>query len=110
VVAGPMEVRVSFTIAEHGRDPDNGERFMEAFMERFPEGGPSVSQNLKEGTLTVTFALDAEDANAGVKEGIQIFVDAWAATELPASRILDVEASVVDAETGEHAEVDAVPA
>jgi hypothetical protein len=105
-----MEVRVSFTIAEHGSDPDNGERFMDALMARFPEGGPSVSQNFEDRTLTVTFALDADDANAAVQQSIEIFTDAAAATGLPVTSVLDVEASVVEADTGEHAVPDPVPA
>ena len=102
-----VEVRVSFTIAEHGRDPDNGERFMEAFMERFPEGGPSVSQNFEHGTLSVTFALDADDAKEAVERSVEIFVEAANATGLPATKVLDIDASVVEAETGEREPVPA---
>src|SRR4051812_5050351 len=105
-----MEVRVSFTIAEHGRDPDNGERFLEAFTDRFAEGGPSVSQNLQDGTLTVTFALDAEDAKTALQQSIEIFADAAVDTGVEPITVLDIEASVVDAETGEHSMADPVPA
>jgi hypothetical protein len=96
-----MEVRVSFTVAKYGRDPDNGERFMEAFMEAFPEGGPSISQNFEDGTLTVTFAFDAEDARHAVEQAIAIFNTGANNTGLPPTDVLDVEASVVPAEQPE---------
>ena len=98
-----MEVRLEFTIAEHGHEPENGERFMEGFMAVFPEGGPSVSQNLRGGTLTVTFALDAADAKEAVSAGIEIFGRGAAASGLPPTDVLDVEASVVPAEEPDEA-------
>lgn len=83
---------------------------MDAFMATFPQGGPSVSQNFQDGTLTVTFALDADDARDAVEKAVRIFGAGAAATQLPASDVVDVEASVVEADTGEHSNLDPVPA
>lgn len=90
-----MEVRLRFTIAEHGYEPENGERFMAGFMTVCPEGGPSVTQNTKDGTLTITFAFDAADAKEAIAKGIDIFTEGANASGLPATDVLDVEASVV---------------
>jgi hypothetical protein len=98
-----MEIRLQFTVAEHGFDPDNGERYMDAFMATFPEGGPSISQNLRDGTLTITFALQAEGVNEAVTQAVEIFERGRDAVDLPPARVLDVEGSAVEAEDAEDA-------
>ncbi|MBA3371166.1 MAG: hypothetical protein H0T96_06910 [Thermoleophilaceae bacterium] len=98
-----MEIRLRFTIAEHGFDPENGERYMDAFMTSFAEGGPSIAQNLQDGTLTVTFAFDAEGVNEGVTAAIDIFERGIDQTGLPRPDVLDVEASVVSVDESEGA-------
>lgn len=100
-----MEVRLRFTIAEHGHSPENGERFMDAFMKVCPDGGPSVSQNTEDGTLTVTFAVDAADARDGVTRGGDIFVEGAMASGLDPIDILDIEASVVSDKREESREL-----
>lgn len=93
-----MEFQLRFTVSEHGFVPENGERFMEAFMSVYPDGGPSVSQNLKDGTLSVTFALEAEDANEAFSRGIEVFNRGAEASGLEPIEILDFEGSVVPAD------------
>lgn len=93
-----MEVRVSFIVAEHGHDAENGERFMSALMSVFPEGGPSVSQNVRTGTLTSTFALEAADAPEAARLAVDIFVEAATATGLPLTPVVGMEAAVVMAD------------
>lgn len=100
-----MEVRLSFTVAEHGYDPENGERFLEGFTSAFPGGGPSVSQDTGAGTLTVTFALDAKDAKEAIEEGLRVFVAGASESGLRPTDVLDIEASVVAAEESEAAEL-----
>jgi hypothetical protein len=75
------------------------------------EGGPSVSQNTEEGTLTITFALDAKDAKDALERAGEIFAEGANATELAPSEVLDVEASVVRVEEADDtAEREPVPA
>jgi len=93
-----MEVRLSFTVAEHGRDSENGVRVTEAFMRTFAEGGPAVSQNTADGTLTITFAFDAQDAEDAIATGLKVFREGYTESGLPSSEVLDIEASVVPAE------------
>lgn len=90
-----MEVQLRFTVSEHGRVPENGERVMAAFMKVCPDGGPSISQNTENGTLTITFAFDAQDAKEAIERGVEIFVEGMETTGLPTTDVLDVEASVV---------------
>lgn len=93
--AEPVDIRLQFTIAEHGAEPANGERFMEGFMAVIPEGGPSISQNLETGSLTITFALEAGDAKEALDRGLEVFADGAARTGLEPTAVLDLEASVV---------------
>lgn len=101
-----MEIRFQFTIAGHGLDPDNGERYMDAFMTTFAEGGPSVSQNLRDGTLTITFALEAEGVNEAVSRAVEVFEQGVAASDLPRAPVLDVEGSLVSASEAEGRELE----
>ena len=105
-----MEVRVSFTISEYGSDPQNGERFMDAFMQVFAEGGPSVLQNTEAGTLTITFALDANDAKAALGRAGRVFAEGANATGLPPTEVLEVEAAVVRVAEADSPAREPVPA
>jgi hypothetical protein len=93
-----MGLRVRVTISKHGTDPDNGERFLEGFLATHPEANPVVSQNTADGTLTVSFSVEAEDAFAAGPIGGQIFVDGANASGLPPSEVLDL--------TVTHAEIE----
>jgi hypothetical protein len=78
---------------------------MDGFTESFPEGGPSVSQNTRTGTLTITFSLGAGDARDAVTEAIDIFAAGVAAAELAPTDVLDIEVSAEaadDTQTDEH--------
>jgi hypothetical protein len=97
------ELRVRVTIARHGVDPKNGERFLEGFLATHPESHPVVSQNTAEGTLTVSFSVEAEDAFAAGPVGGRIFTDGAMASGLPRSEILDVSVThaQIESETRE---------
>jgi len=101
-----VEIRLRFTIAEHGRLPENGERVLDAFMEVAPESGPSVSQNTVSGALTITFAFDASDARDALDKAKDLFARGIDESGLDVTDVLDIEASVVpateDEETGER--------
>lgn len=94
-----MELRVRVTIAGHGADLDNGERFLEGFLATHPESTPVVSQDTAEGTLTVSFSVEAEDAFAAGPVGGQIFAEGANASGLPVSEILDVSVTHAEIES-----------
>lgn len=94
-----MGLRVRVTVAEHGTDPDNGERFLEGFLAMHPDTNPVVSQNTAEGTLTVSFTVEAEDAFAAGPVGGQIFAEGANASGLPVTEVLDVTVTHVEVES-----------
>jgi hypothetical protein len=89
------EYRLHITVAEHGRDPADGERVLEGFMQTHPEVGPSVSQNSAAGTLSITFSLDAADANEAIDLGRPIFARGGSASGLSPAPVVGMEISLV---------------
>jgi hypothetical protein len=105
------EHRIEITIPAYGHDPDNGPRFLESFMRLHPEVGPSVSQNTTSGTLSVTFSLDADDANEAFDLARPIFNESASGTGLMPRKVINVEVSLIPAEEYEDIEEpEAVPA
>ena len=98
------EYRINVTVSQHGHDPDNGVAFLDGFMETHPEVGPSVSQNTADGTLSVTFALDAEEPNEAFEQAWPVFRDGANASGLEATEILSVNVSRVPVEEFETAD------
>lgn len=98
------EHRIQVTISEHGHDPNNGVTWLDAFMETHPEVGPSVSQNTVTGTLSVTFSLEAPDANEAFDLARPIFMEGARASGLEPTQIVNVEVSLVPTEEYEDTE------
>ena len=90
--------RLRLIMSDHGRDPKNGERFLEAFMKTHPEVGPVVSQNVQTGRLVITIALEGRDITDAVGRGVSIFVEGLQASKLPPSDVLDISASLIPAD------------
>jgi hypothetical protein len=90
--------RLRLCISDFGRDPENGERFLAAFMRTHPEVGPVVSQNTQTGRLVVTIALDATGITDAVEKGVPIFVEGLDASELTPSGVLDISVSSIPAD------------
>ena len=90
--------RLRLIMSDHGRDPDNGERFLEAFMKTHPEVGPVVSQNTETGRLVVTIAVDATGITDAVEKGVPIFIDGLDASGLTPSDVLDISVSSIPAD------------
>lgn len=86
--------RFTWTIAEHGVAPENGERFLEGFLATHPEVGPVVSQNVETGELSVTFSLEADDMKSAVSHGIDIFAEGAVASGLAPTEVVDLNASL----------------
>jgi hypothetical protein len=101
-IEGAMaEYRIIFTIANHGR-PDvaekNMERLLEVFSEKSPEAGAVIGANTAEGTLDVTYAVEADGTGEAFELGRPIFVEAVAAV------------GFIDAEDIVRLEIERVPA
>jgi len=90
--------RLRLSISDLGRDPENGERLLDAFMETHPEVGPVVSQNVRTGRLVVTIAVEGTDITEALGKGVPMFVDGLGASKLAPPDLLDVSASVIPAD------------
>jgi hypothetical protein len=90
--------RLRLSISGLGRDPENGERALEAFMRTHPEAGPVVSQNAQTGRLDVTIAVDGLDITEALTKGVSIFVGGLAASKLPSSDVVDISVSLIPAD------------
>ena len=90
--------RLTITVSQHGHDPENGERFLEGFMQTAAETGPVVSQNTRTGTLSVTFSFDASDIEEAARRGVEIFGAGANASGLRPTDLLDINASAATAE------------
>jgi hypothetical protein len=90
--------RLRLSISDLGRDPENGEHLLEAFMKTHPEAGPIVSQNVQTGRLDVTIAVEGTAITDALKTGVPIFVDGLGASKLPPSDVVDISASLIPAD------------
>ena len=90
--------RLQLSISDLGRDPENGERLLEAFMEVHPEAGPVVSQNARTSRLVVTIAVDGTDITEALSDGLPIFLDGLSASKLSPRDVLDISASLISAD------------
>jgi hypothetical protein len=91
-----MEFRLTVTVARHGRDLDNGERFLEGFIATHPETGPVVDQNLETGELSITFSFEAEDFREAAERGGAIFNDGANSSGLEPTDFISAQVSVVE--------------
>jgi hypothetical protein len=89
--------RLRLSISDLGRDPQNGERLLEAFIKTHPEAGPVVSQNVKTGRLVVTIGVEGTDITEALGKGVPVFVDGLDASKLPPPDVLDLSASLIPA-------------
>jgi hypothetical protein len=90
--------RLRLSSSDLGRDPENGERLLEAFVNTHPEAGPVVSQNVQTGRLVATIAVEGTDITKALVKGVSIFVDGLGASKLPPSDALDISASPIAAD------------
>ena len=95
--------RLRLSISDLGRDPENGERLLEAFMKTQPAAGPVVSQNVQTGRLVVTIAVEGMAITDALAKGVPIFVDGLGASKLPPSDVLDITASLIPADEFDEA-------
>lgn len=97
-----MEYRLTVTVSEYGRDPQNAQVFLKSFYKLYPEAGAVADQNLKTGALSVTFLFDAGDDLAEASNtGAGMFVEAANASGLPATPFVEAVLTPVDSEAEE---------
>src|SRR5205823_944916 len=98
------EFRVTVTIAEHGRDPENGHRFLRGFRATHPDIGPVVDQDIESGHLSVTFSYEAKDLMDAMNKWPSIFADGAQASGLTRTPLMDfaIAAEVQLVEGGEY--------
>jgi hypothetical protein len=82
-----------------GRDGIEGhmERLLDAFSETHPEVGAVIGANFHLRTMDATFSLPALDANAASSLGVSVLGDAWAASGLESTEIVEINVQVVNA-------------
>jgi hypothetical protein len=66
--------RIDITMAEGGRDPENGDRLLGAIYELLPAADGVIDQNVQTGELTVSFVIGGDTMGSAVKRGIDVFV------------------------------------
>ena len=101
-----MEHRVTLTITEHGRRPESGDAALTAFQQLHPDLGPVVSQDPALGTMSITIALDADDAHAALDAAKPVFVDGLNASGLEKTRSVGLAAEAVPADELAGAELE----
>lgn len=84
-----MEFRVTVTIAEHGRDPDNGLAFLRGFRTVPAAMGPVVDQDTETGHLSVTFCFEASGLEEAMNTWVSIFTEGGAASGLSPTPLMD---------------------
>jgi hypothetical protein len=90
-----QHVRIS--IADHGYHAENGETWLEALLDVAGEAGPTVSRDAEHGTLTMSFAVEAEDPTGAIGAAAEVFRLAADVTGLPEPVIVEVRAVSDDA-------------
>ena len=97
-----VEFRLTVTIARHGHDLANGDRFLRGFTVTHPEVGAVADQNTQTGELSVTFSFDADGFTDAAQIGARIFQDGAKASGLEPTELVDACFSVVTPERDEE--------
>ena len=71
-----MDHRIDITVAECGRDSENGDKLLGALYDIEPGAEPVIDQNVSTGKLTASFVVSGETMGAAVKDGIDMFAAA----------------------------------
>lgn len=106
---GHSVFRITVTMAGYGSDLDAAEAFLDGFAHKHPENGPVVSQDTRNDSIAVTFAVNASDSGHAMKLATVIWASGGEASGLAPGRVLKVETERVDddrsfepAESGER--------
>jgi hypothetical protein len=87
----PMDHQIEITVAEAGRDPNNGDNLLSAFQKT--HGDVVVEQETQSGRLTAVFFVEARSVEEAVNDGILVFARAAASAGLEPTRVIAVAAA-----------------
>lgn len=96
-----MEHQFEITVAEHGRNPESGNDLLTSFLDLSPGIEAVMDQDVDTGTLTATFIVAAEDAEAAFRQGADLFTTAVVEAGLAPTRVVAVSASACVSEESE---------
>jgi hypothetical protein len=71
-----VDHRIDITVAQCGRDPENGDKLLGALYDIEPSTEAVIDQNVSTGKLTASFVMAGDTMGAAVKRGIDVFAAA----------------------------------
>jgi hypothetical protein len=86
------EQHVTICVAEHGYEAGNDETWLEALLDVAGEAGPVVTQNAEDGTLTMSFTVEAEDPTGAISAAAEVYRTAADITGLAETVIIEIRA------------------
>jgi len=92
------EYRLSVVVAELGERESaekNMELFIDAFDAVYPDAGAVMAANYRLETLDATFSVEAKDAREASEIGGGMFCEAANRSGIPATEILEIQATLV---------------
>jgi hypothetical protein len=93
-----VRYRFRITVSDYGSNEAHAERALEGFYGTHPEAGAVVSQNTRDGTLTIVFSLDADSSAVAVERGQTILREGASATGLPMTGLIEASVTLVPAD------------
>jgi len=102
-----QEYRITVDMRDRGAVVANAEILSDAFLEVHPETGLVASADLERRTLSITFSLDAENADAALDRGKAVFADGAGASGLDRAEVVGLH---VEAVAGATPESESIPA
>lgn len=91
---GAMEYVATITL-EHAGGAEDGDRLLDAFLAGHAEASPVVGEDLKAGTIDVTFAVEARDGYEAFERARGVFAAATSETAF-ARPVVGVTVELVD--------------
>jgi hypothetical protein len=107
------EYRMTITVSEHGHcdvAENRMEQLLDAFYETHPEVGAVVGANYHLDRLDATFSIDAPSAREANDLGTQVFVEAYTASGLEVTEIIEINCVAVGEASVEEADRELVAA
>jgi len=93
-----MEYRVRITLRKLGHSEADTERVLDAWLATHPEVGPMVSSDTRTGELSITLALEAEDARNAYERSTPLFLESMDAAGVALTPAVGLEVVAVEAE------------
>lgn len=97
-----QEFTLTITIGEHGYSEEAAEKTLDAFLKLVPDAGPVVSQNLAQGTLSITIGLQATDPWAASNIGRDRLAEGLTEAGLAFTSVVDLCVTASDYQAPRH--------